>query len=298
MGWYRFDCGSCKEEFQSQNQLAYLKPCPRCTGKLTTNGHEYKKESKKLRYLDSLALQRSAREHAAETWAESAKKLELNQEALEKALEAAGVSRMDLKKDIKGGESKEDDPDWAPPPTYTIAQRLTTGTACRTCRQQYPNCPNDLLKSRSLNIESPAARDNQNKIMGGSAWKHVDPKGTPFSEDRFNSFEWCHLIAASLGGPTVKDNLVAASFACNTEMNVIERCLQGRTELRLVVRAHCARKDVAEMIEYQVVYKNQSSPFIRWIDGTNTAFTKHDLDQLETLVQKWLKDMNVPKRME
>jgi hypothetical protein len=237
---------------------------------------------------------------AAQRQADSVKQMEVDQAAVKKALEAEG---MELADDDEFEESKQEtkeakeDPPWAAPPRYTLAQRLTSGTR-RTVRQHWRHYPNLLKPQIGPVLADSPGRRNANEVMQGTAWERVDPNGTPYKDDPKNSFEWCHLIADSLGGKTENPNLVAASFGCNTEMNVIERRLKARTELSLEVKAYCSRKDIAEYIEYVVKYGTNADVFRRWIDGQNKAFTKEDQAALELLVDKWIADMGLQKSMD
>jgi hypothetical protein len=295
---FRYKCDNAKCNTIFSNAKLVPNPiCPVCrTGTLITDGKDKKRKPAKSRELSSIAMQKAVRQ-AAQRQADSVKQMEDDQAAVKKTLEAEG---MELSDDDEFEDSKQetkeakDDPAWAPPPKYTIDQRLTSGPR-RTYRQKFSHNLN-LLKTNSGDVlaDSPG-RGNANGVMGGTAWQRVDPNGTPYKDDPKNSFDWCHLIADSLGGKTEVVNLVAASYGCNTEMSVIERRLKARTELSLEVKAYCSRKDIAEYIEYVVRYGTNAKVFRRWIDGTNKAFTKLDQLDLELLVDKWIADMGLQK---
>ena len=98
------------------------------------------------------------------------------------------------------------------------------------------------------------------------------------------SEEWCHLWASCLGGATTSDNLVAASYACNTFMMAIETCIKSRTDLSISVSAYCsdAQGNVAEAIRYRIFKKSTGKPlFDRLIDATVQHFSLADLRQLQ-----------------
>jgi hypothetical protein len=149
-------------------------------------------------------------------------------------------------------------------------------------------------KTASNQIGPSPGRGNQNTVMGGSAWQHVG--GPDYAVNPKVSFEWCHLIADSLGGPTVATNLVAASYGCNTEMNVIEHRIQGRTELSVEVIAHCNASDNAEMIVYTVRYPLHLPIFTRNIDGKNQDFTQQDHDDLVGALNDWFRAVGLPQK--
>ncbi|WP_179403443.1 hypothetical protein [Burkholderia guangdongensis] len=98
------------------------------------------------------------------------------------------------------------------------------------------------------------------------------------------SEEWCHLWASCLGGPTTSDNLVAASYACNTFMMAIETNLKSRTDLCISVSAYCsdANGNVADAIRYKIFEVGTGKElFNRLIDATAQHFSRSDLMQLQ-----------------
>lgn len=100
------------------------------------------------------------------------------------------------------------------------------------------------------------------------------------------SEEWCHLQASCLGGQTVTNNLVAASYACNTYMMAIETYIKGRNELSISVSAYCADNacDVAEAIRYRIYTrgKNGATQLLDvLIDATCQHFSETDLNRLK-----------------
>ncbi len=118
-------------------------------------------------------------------------------------------------------------------------------------------------------------------------------RGKPYKVNRFASLEWCHLQADSLGGPTSVDNLVAASFAANTEMLVIEHELKGKTQFGVEVGAFGDAPHVAEFIEYKVYRMPFSGSnrllYTRVIDARNDYFTKDDAAALSRALKDALK---------
>jgi len=97
-----------------------------------------------------------------------------------------------------------------------------------------------------------------------------------------SSEEWCHLIAASLGGETISKNLVAASYACNTYMATIESFLSARTDLTVEVTAYCEKQDVGEWIEYKIFKRTGSKILVVYqIDARAASFSKLDKDAVD-----------------
>jgi hypothetical protein len=283
--YHRYDCPKCDTVFVSMEVSKYW--CPFCRKPLARDPIAKKIRPAKARNLQSVAVGR-ARRGANKGWAE---KVKLRDKAV-KQLDKFAKQTFD---DIEDDEpEEEEDLPWAPSPTYNIGMRLTAG-AGRSCRVFFQQ--NALyLKTRSGMVAPSPGRGNQNGVMGIEAWRHVDPNGAPYSQNPKNSFEWCHLIADSLGGPTIPGNLVAASYGCNTEMNTIEHRIMGRTELLVGVVARCSREHVAEMIEYTISYNNKNPRFELTIDARNQNFTKEDHEDLIGEINDWLKQMGLKQR--
>jgi hypothetical protein len=253
-----------------------------------TDGRPKKIKPGKASNLESLSVARARRHRQARRSEQIAERRAQAMAELEAHLEDEGAL---IESD---DEEMEDDEPWAPSPAYNIGMRLTNGLR-RACRAVYPQ-NNVYLKTQNGRIGPSPGRANQNTVMGIEAWRHVDSNGTPYANNPKNSFEWCHLIADSLGGGTVAGNLVAASYGCNTEMNVIEHRIMGRTELALTVAAHCNREHVAEMIVYTVSHNNRNPVFQRMIDGTNQNFTQQDADDLIAELNNWFRTMGLPQK--
>lgn len=202
-----------------------------------------------------------------------------------------------------------DDDTWEPPArSYNINMRLTTGLFRMSCRNINLIAFNQAMtKQRSQLITGVAGREPCCDVMGlaihgsgkVSAAQYAKSQGkwpelfiNKNTKDAKQRPEWCHLIADSLGGPTVADNLVAASYGANTYMAVIEALLKGRTALRVTATAYCSADHFAELIVYTIEYKNQSITFN--IDGRNYHFTIDDMTDVQNRVNAWMKQHRVP----
>jgi hypothetical protein len=288
---YRYDCTTCKPKIVYFSEASKVRPkCPKCRTVLTFMGQK-KIKPKWARNLDLAVVNRSPRAKS-------------RREALVNEKRAMVVAELDEFLEDEGfseDEFEEEDDAWAPPPQYSIGMRLTSGTR-RACRGVYPNQLIYIKAAAKTRIAPSPGRGNQNGVMGKhilglgggdlSAQSHAG-RGSLYTVDKFTSLEWCHLIADSLGGPTTPANLVAASFGCNTEMNVIEHRLQGRTELDVQVTAECNANHIAEMITYNIYYGTKLPIFTRKIDAYNDHFTKEDMDDLEVLLKTWFKQVGL-----
>lgn len=193
--------------------------------------------------------------------------------------------------------SDSDDDEYAPPARFNPNMRLTKGSQRKVLRSLYAYDTTLTKVVGRIQVTSSHTRSmsstNQNAVMGLlilgkgtlSAWQHAGR--TDYLKDRYKSAEWCHLVADCLGGPTSPTNLVAASFAANTEMMAIENLLMGRTAFQVRVEARCDTAHVAERILYNV-YCKKSHHWLWEIDGQNDYFTKADLDDVRDGLKDYL----------
>lgn len=187
--------------------------------------------------------------------------------------------------------------------TYNIRMRLTPGPyQARPTRGMIDT--NATLPMLNRPIAGTAGRLNLNDVMGKhlgvltvatpkySAWRHVG--GPPYNQrTKFRSYEWCHLVADSLGGPSTPDNLVAASFCANTFMAALEAMLKAQTALSLSVTAHCTSPHAADFIEYVITHRATQKSIKFEIDALAMGFSAADLTTYQTQLQKWLQTVGI-----
>jgi hypothetical protein len=165
-------------------------------------------------------------------------------------------------------------------PRANLAALVTAGTANK-------------IKQKHVKIAAGKPNRGQNAVMGQSATvaSKRNLPATTISDGHgggqtAHSEEWCHLQAACLGGDTIQNNLVAASYACNTYMMAIETYLKTRTEFSVSVTAYClvAGSNVAEAIRYKVFARSKGmlrEVFNELIDATAQHFSREDLEALK-----------------
>jgi hypothetical protein len=158
------------------------------------------------------------------------------------------------------------------------------------------------VKSRPwTTIRPPAGRTpTQDEFGGLSAAKHAQDNGvvrTGEEPKKGADFEWCHLIADSLGGPTEQANLACATYHANTAMLCIERELKGKTYLDVRVEMDVRRgTHIAEKITYQIRKTPSHSKkrqkvgetkiFTETIDGLASGCTKDEGEKLRGRVKE------------
>jgi hypothetical protein len=145
-------------------------------------------------------------------------------------------------------------------------------------------------------IFNTAGRLDLNRVMGKHmgppapskypAWRYVG--STSYSVNRFDSSEWCHLVADSLGGPSEPSNLVAASFSANTYMAALEALLKGQSALSLSVTAHCSAPNLGEWIFYRIRHRQSGKSYDEAIDARASGFNAANLTSVQTNLQRWL----------
>jgi hypothetical protein len=187
--------------------------------------------------------------------------------------------------------------------TYNIRMRLTPGPY-----QARPTGgivdSNAVLTMINRPITGTAGRGNLNDIMGKylspvtvltkdySAWRHVG--GPPYNQKtKFRSFEWCHLVADSLGGESIPKNLVAASFCANTFMAALEAMLKAQSALSLSVTVECTSPHAADFIKYVITHPAKQKSITFDIDALAMGFSALDLTKYQTELQQWLKIVGI-----
>jgi hypothetical protein len=200
-------------------------------------------------------------------------------------------------------EREAEDTDFVPTANrWDFGQRLTVGDMIE--RVVFPlNLSN--IKTILQTIAGPIDGERQKDcalIIGAalgvqrvSAWALTNqiglPMGTRWFAGNKDTAEWCHLVGVSLGGTTVAGNLIAASFAANTYMGVIEKAIQGRTDLRASVTieglSHAVggtanHPHIAEKIHYAIVRLTDSHQLTEFvIDARISQFSDADRQRVE-----------------
>jgi hypothetical protein len=195
------------------------------------------------------------------------------------------------------GAYEEDGDEYLLPANFRPDMRYTLGR--RTC-----NLANKTNVAKTLawcTVGNAAVRKNATTVMGLSARKAAG-RGAKYNVNKFKSCEWCHLLADSLGGQTVQDNLVASSFAANTAMLVIEKAIhdhKSKFEFDVCVIAYGPSLHVADFIKYKITCRRiDAKPSKKKaktlgtltysIDGMNDEFSKADAAEFRGIFDQWL----------
>ena len=115
-----------------------------------------------------------------------------------------------------------------PIPDAPVAAPASRGAGQQAAiKTHYTNDPNRQPKNLKHWINTTQAALPRGKRLYNATsviniFQPANLRYPPNVQGRPPSAEWCHCLAASLGGPTARANLFAASFACNTYMAVIE----------------------------------------------------------------------------
>lgn len=280
---------------RTNNPLKEVPPtCRACTKVTRLSGTGAQRLRKGAIELTPAASGRTVRSNALE----KLRNRKRDEEIMERRLRAA--AELDEAEDSSESDD-EDDPDFLPPKShdYNIQMRLTTSPYA--ARATYGHDATHLQNKRNQ-ILGTAGRLNLNKVMGDflgapdpgryAAWKHT---GAPkYSDNKVASSEWCHLIADSLGGPSVPGNLVAASYCANTYMAAIEVLLKGQSGLTLDVTVHCSAPHIGEWIHYKIVDTANPAHFYDVsIDALAAGFNGTDLDRVQLALQAWLRGRGI-----
>lgn len=201
-------------------------------------------------------------------------------------------SKEEKKDDLAAKKAEETDPEFEPAKNFNPAMRYTTGSYSGRARNLTLYDPNHEKDSKLTQVAGAANRPVATSVAMAAAlkatigsrpqisayswvnWNKLVKRGKPFKTSPKESFEWCHLVADCLGGPTDVSNLVAASYCANTFMLVIEQKLQSKTDLKVQVVVDCSEPHVAEFIRYTVHKGNKSKEWV--IDARAIEFSASD----------------------
>lgn len=269
--WHH-QCKTCGRKWMS---LTMLQDCqnPMCGGKATfrkQRSDAYRKP-KNLSIDPPLAFTRERRSSTA-----------ASRTNIAKILEDIGDVEDDIFSDI-------DDPSYEPPADFNPAMRLTdegetdgflsrVGSGALTC-----------VSCAYTRVGARAARSNTNTTMDGES---ADDYAARQGQDPPVYMEWCHMVAACLGGPTTKANLFCGGYNANTHMLAIEQRLVGKTHLEVQIEAHCRTGTVfAEKIVYRVRKAGAKVPVIfrDTFDSLSTGFSSADQERVRSKLGKWLR---------
>ena len=201
-----------------------------------------------------------------------------------------GVVPMDV------GEDDPDDPPYLPAPEFNPEMRFSDGG---TFAPRVVNVPLWTKETPWTTIKPSQGRGSQDAAMGG---RSADSVGLPYCpmmpKPKCGSrFEWCHLIADCLGGPTTENNLVCGSNYANTAQLCIERLLVGKSHLEVSVRAELRLgTDLCELITYRIRATGRTGEFQEQIDGLATGCTAVAGRDLQTRLREWLNANKTAKK--
>ena len=145
--------------------------------------------------------------------------------------------------------------------------RLTTGwVPLPTVRVQSRRKTNQGMNTATTNLTG-----NARSATNYAIWVDGTTPGSPV--DSTKRYEWCHLLAHSMGGADDETNIVAAVKGNNTEQLAIESALQMyRCENAFSMRVTAACLDggngqhMGNVIRYEASFVNGGPDYVRYLD--------------------------------
>ena len=295
--YLHFRCVPCKRVYalqadanRSVKSRAPTPDCRSCNQPTSASGFGARKLRSGAILLTAAALSRTAgrmRQAAVRTAAK--------RDALVSARRAAQRRGDQDSSDESDEELLDDDDEFLPTPNVPFNIRMRLTQAPYVARSHYSHDAGCVLMA-TRSIYNTAGRLDLNLVMGKHmghpaprnypAWRYVG--STAYSINRFDSSEWCHLVADSLGGPSEPGNLVAASFSANTYMAALEALLKGQSALSLTVTAHCSAPNLGERIFYRIHHRQSGKIYDQTIDARAPGFNAANLTNVQTNLQAWL----------
>lgn len=312
---YLYICARCartdlqRSLFASEHDRGVRTVCPNCGQNTAERKKAYKKRAGLMRGARDMDVattlaQRAGRKNRGRPPAR------LIADDEDEGAEIAALARAYNPADDAGAE---EDAEYVARVQFNPAMRLTVDGANATCRpriQMMMLCQNALTMTvapphlitakagrvdtgstmaRYLKVGRPALAAY--RTLSAYTWAnwglHPPTRGRAYTQFPKLSLEWCHLVADSLGGPTIGANLVAASYAANTAMLAIEEQLHARTTIRIEITAWCGQDNVAEFLDYRIIRPNAAERTIT-IDARNDCFTRADYTALGQEVANFL----------
>ncbi len=313
---YLYICVPCaridlqKSTFSSERNRGQKTTCPYCKQKTAELKKAYLIRGGRLRFARDMDVahklaDRGVRKNRGRPPAR------LIEDDEDEKLDIAALARDYNPADDAGAE---DDSEYVARTVFNPAMRLTadgTNAMCRSRAAMVTLCQNTLTMTvvpphlitgaagridtgstmaRYLKMGRPALANY--RTLSAYTWAnwgvHPPTRGRAYTAFPKLSLEWCHLVADSLGGPTVGANLVAASYAANTYMLAIEQQLHAKTTLHVEVTVYCSRENVAEFLDYKII--RPSAAFLTFtIDARNDCFTRADYASVGQQVVNFLR---------
>lgn len=312
---YLYVCSRCstgklqRGSFSSETDRGPVTRCPLCGKKRAERKRAYKTRSGNIRYARNMDV--------AATLTERARRKSRGVQPArfrDDDFEMVDIAAENRAYDPVADAGAEDDAEYVARVQFNPAMRLTADGAPMTCRprnQMVLLCQNALTMTvvpphlitaaagrvdtgstmaRYLKVGRPAlATWRTLSAYTWANWGARPPtRGCAYTRDPKRSLEWCHLVADSLGGPTIGTNLVAASYAANTQMLAIEQQLHARTTIRIEITAGCCQENVAEFLDYKIIRPDAAVLAIT-IDARNDYFTRADYAALGQQVANFLR---------
>ncbi|HWB84279.1 MAG TPA: hypothetical protein VG675_09080 [Bryobacteraceae bacterium] len=189
----------------------------------------------------------------------------------------------------RGEGADDDDPSYAPPADFNPSMRLSQSGETNNLIGRTQGMTLASTSTAFTRIGARAARSSTDAAMGSRAADYaagMQPAPVVIQE----GYEWCHRIAACLGGPTDRANLFCGGFHANTHMLALEQKLTGKTHLEVQVEVRCRQGTVmAEEIVYRVRKPGGSKVYEDSIDSQSTGFSADDYKRVRDALGKWLR---------
>ena len=182
-----------------------------------------------------------------------------------------------------------DDPAYAPPADFNPSMRLSQTGETNNVSMRTSGLTLASGSTAYTKIAERAAHSSTDAAMGGSAASYasaISPAPTPIAK----GYEWCHMVAACLGGPTNNTNLFCGGYHANTHMLALEQKLTGKTHLEVHNEVRCRQGSVlAEEIVYRVRKPGISKIYEDAFDAQSAGFSADDYKRVRDILGKWLR---------
>ena len=307
---FKLSCGKCK--FTTTMTLAQRptrEHCPRCRRNGVNNKMKVRmlpkvlgQRRKDFNAQNSVALTREPRS----TRAIPSKKYQDFNTAEDDDFymdeDGADAARQEFARPVE-----EEDDVYAPTVGFTPSFRLSSTNS--TCRGAFP-ATTEVAGAFTAVMESHKTTavtiSNKDAVMATALGSGAKPnklsatewatKNAPAALPKLD-YEWCHIIADCLGGPTSAANLFAGGYHANTHMMYIEMACKGRGYLEVRVQVFVSHPKVGDHIIYSIREKGSNRAALSiTIDALSQGFSRKDRDDLTAVVKPYIAQCQAYKR--
>lgn len=287
---YNFRCETCGNKWTAQTREPKAVKCMPCNRKglatKVTSRRRRKDATKRVADTSSLNIHSRPKRNAPR------KPLNLSDEQKEDLLRQAELAQAEHDEDEMDEEPEdEEDEEYVPSPDFNPDLRFTGAGTFKPAKFHFGTHVKSTPWTR---VTGKAGRGNTAAQFNNTTAEQYGTQHAPGYVGQApatgqSRFEWCHLIADSLGGPTSQANLFCGTYHANTAMLCIEKVLRGKTQLEVKIEVILDQAThMGLLVNYRFRHPKSAKEFAASIDAQATGCTKQEGTALSGEARKWI----------